>query len=284
MKLSNTTIISAFYPLETSKHKIGQYKAWIQNFCKIPSAMVLFTTETYSLELHQWRKEFLDQTRIIVRPFDSFAMTCPSMLDFWKNQYEKDKNKEQSPELYAMWSLKQEFVRIVVNLNPFQSQWFSWCDIGIQRYSSLQYYYMSFPSDIPRLCVKGRMTFLEVQKIPDSYVLDFMEGKPMKLPIPDITVGAGCIVADGPTWNQFGNAYKEMLKDFAIRGWFAGKDTSIYFAILMEKRLPPYRLFFAQPFGDSDIPGIEWMSFPVMLGGNMDAELDTRFEVESESH
>ena len=46
----------------------------------------------------------------------------------------------------------------------------------------------------------------------------------------------------------------------------------------MEKRIAPYRLFFARPFGDPEIPGIEWMSFPVMLGGNLDAELDTRFE------
>jgi len=69
-----------------------------------------------------------------------------------------------------------------------------------------------------------------------------------------------------------------MLKEFALRGWFAGKETDIYFAMMMEKKVNPYRLFYARTFGDLEIPGIEWMSFPVMLGGNLDAELDTRFE------
>jgi len=70
-----------------------------------------------------------------------------------------------------------------------------------------------------------------------------------------------------------------MLKEFAIRGWFAGKDTNVLFAILMEKKMSkPFRLFHAGTFGDPIIPGIEWLCFPVMLGGNMDAELDMRFE------
>jgi hypothetical protein len=66
------------------------------------------------------------------------------------------------------------------------------------------------------------------------------------------------------------------LKEFALRGWFAGNETSVFFAILMEKKTKPFRLFHAKQF--VNIPGIEWLSFPVMLGGNLDAELDTRFE------
>jgi len=46
----------------------------------------------------------------------------------------------------------------------------------------------------------------------------------------------------------------------------------------MEKKTEPFRLFHARQF--VDIPGIEWLSFPVMLGGNLDAELDTRFEAD----
>jgi hypothetical protein len=277
MKVGDTTIITAFYPLKKSKYENGKYRAWIQNFCKIPSAMVIFTTETYSLEFHQWRKKYLDITQILVRPFDSFAMTCPSMLTFWEKQESLDPD-ENSADLYAIWAMKQECVRIIVNSNKFHSRWFAWCDIGIQRYSSLQYYYMSFPSDVPRLCVPGRMTLLEIQTIPESYVLDWIENKPMKTPIPELTLGGGCMVGDAEAWMEFGEAYKDMLKEFALRGWFAGKETSIYFAMLMEKRVKPYRLFLAQPFGPTEIPGIEWMSLPVMLGGNMDAELDTRFE------
>ena len=278
MKLDTTTIISAFYPLKSSRHSIGNYRAWIQNFCKIPSSMVIFTTEEYALEIYQWRRELLDKTHLIVKAFDTFAMTCPSMMRFWEKQVILDPKKETS-ELYAIWALKQEMVRIVVNQNRFQSKWFVWCDIGIQRYSKLHEFYVSFPSDVSRLCVPGRMSFLEVDKIPQKILDDWDESKPADYPFPDIAIGSGCIVGDADAWNEFGEVYKDMLKEFAMRGWFAGKETNVFFAILMEKKMSkPFRLFHAGTFGDPIIPGIEWMCFPVMLGGNMDAELDVRFE------
>jgi len=278
MKNDITTIISAFYPLKSSRHSIGNYRAWIQNFCKIPSSIIIFTTEQYALEIYQWRRELLDKTHVIVKPFDTFAMTCASMMKFWEKQVALDPRKE-APELYAMWALKQEMVRIVVNQNRFQSKWFVWCDIGIQRYSRLDEFYVSFPSDVSRLCVPGRMSFLEVDKIPQKILDDWDESKPADYPFPDIAIGSGCIVGDAEAWNEFGEVYKNMLKEFAMRGWFAGKETNVFFAILMEKKMSkPFRLFHAGTFGDPIIPGIEWMCFPVMLGGNMDAELDIRFE------
>ena len=72
-----------------------------------------------------------------------------------------------------------------------------------------------------------------------------------------------------------------MLKEFAIREWFAGKDQEVFFAILMEKKTKPFKLFHAKNFGVEGapyIPGIDWMSLPVMLGGALDAALDMRFE------
>lgn len=276
MKADTTTVVSAFYPLKHSSHSIGNYRAWIQNFCKIPFSLIIFTTEQYALEIYQWRRELLEKTHIIVRTFDSFAMTCQSMMAFWKNQEFLDPN-QGSCELYAMWSLKQEMVRIAINQNRFQSKWFAWCDIGIHRYFRLHEFYGSFPSDIERICAPGRMNFLEVDKIPQKILDDWDEDKPIEYPIPEISLGSGCIVGDADTWKIFGEEYKDMLKEFALRGWFAGKETSIFFAILMEKKMW-FRLFHSGTFGDPIIPGIEWMCFPVMLGGNMDAEIDMRFE------
>jgi hypothetical protein len=277
MKLDTTTVITAFYPLKKSRHSIGNYRAWIQNFCKIPCSLIIFTTEEYALEFYQWRRNYLDSTHIIVRHFDSFAMTCPSMLKFWEQQEFLDP-EDGSSEFYAICALKQEFVRIAINQNRFQSKWFIWCDIGIHRYYKLHNFYSSFPSDVERLCVPGRMTFLEVDKISQKILDDWDESKPTEYPLPEIALGSGCIVGDAQAWLEFGDAYKNMLKEFALRGLFAGKETNIFFAILMEKKTIPFRLFHANTFGDPIIPGIEWMCFPVMLGGNMDAELDMRFE------
>lgn len=279
MGLAETTVVTAIYPLRKSKHGVRNYMSWIRNFCEIPCAMVIFTTEELALELYELRRPFLTTTQIIVRPFDSFAMTCPSMMEFWTKQHAIDGEKAiHSPELYAVWALKQEFVRIAANKNPFQSTWFVWCDMGIQRYPNLQPFYMGFPNRIPELCERGRMHFLEVERIPDSYVSDWVEKKPMVWPTPWTTLGGGCIVADAETWEEFGEAYKQMLQEFARRGWFAGKDQTVFFTILMERKMKkPYRLFFPNQFS-RDVHGVEWMSFPVILGGTVDAVVDTRFE------
>ena len=101
MKPDIATIISAFYPLKSSPHSIGNYRAWIQNFCKIPASMIIFTTEEYALEILQWRRELLDKTHVIVKSFNTFAMTCPSMLKFWEKQESLDLEKGTG-ELYAI--------------------------------------------------------------------------------------------------------------------------------------------------------------------------------------
>ena len=97
-------------------------------------------------------------------------------------------------------------------------------------------------------------------------------------PVPSVTLGGGCIMGDALAWTEFGEAYKDMLKEFALRGWFAGKDQIVYFTILMERKAS-FRLFHAAKFGGDKAPeGIEWMSFPPILGGTVDAAVDMRFE------
>ena len=279
--ISETTVVTGFYPLTHSKNSIGNYRAWIQNFCKIPCAMVIFTTEAYMLEIYEWRREMLDNTKVIVRAFDSFAMTSPEMMSFWEKQVPLDPEKHiHNPELYAIWALKQEFVRIAIAHNYYQSKWFAWCDMGIQRYSRFQDYYMTFPRDASRLCREGRMAFREVGRISDECVSNWKEGKPIEHhETLATTLGGGCIIGDAPAWHEFSDAYKAMLQQYAERGWFCGKDQEVYFTILMEKKTAPFRLFHCKGFGHEPIPpGIVWMSFPPMLAGTVEAVVDMRFE------
>jgi hypothetical protein len=290
MSLSKTTVVTAFYPLKGAKYEIGKYRAWIKNFCRIPCTMVIFTTEVYALEMHEWRKPHLDKTQVIVKPFDTFGMTCAAMMALWELQVKMDPEKDGAStsdraELYAVWALKQEFVRAAVAANKFQSKWFVWCDMGIQRYSGLQRFYQGFPDDktMDTLCEEGRLSFLELERIPGPFVQDWKEGKPMAHPMPTIALGGGCIAGDAGAWLEFGDAYKAMLQEFMKRGWFCGNDRDVYFAILMEKKMSrPYRLFHAAKFGDA-AKGIEWMSFPPMLAGVIDASMDMRFEEEGDA-
>jgi hypothetical protein len=272
----STTVVSAFYPLSKSKHGVVKYLEWIKNFCVIPCSLVIFTDTDSSAHIREARGSL--PLHIIERPFNSYEMTSPSRMEFWQRHHLIDPEKNiHTPELYAVWALKQECVREAIHMNPFNSSWFVWCDIGIQRESALQKFYETFPSKTSELCPAGRICFLEVERIPDSYVADWASSAPMKYPVPWTTVGGGCIAGDVAAWTDFSRAYLNMLDLFDKKGWFAGKDQVLYFtALMMRTTEKPYRLFYAKKF--AEVSGIHWMSFPAILGGTVPAEIDMRFE------
>ena len=272
----STTVVSAFYPLSKSKHGVAKFLEWIKQFCRIPCNLVVFTDADSASAIREARGPL--PLHLIERPFDSFEMTSPTMMEFWKRHHAIDVEKSiHSPELYAVWAMKQELVRIVIAENPFHSSWFVWCDIGIQREPSLHSFYESFPSKTSELCPPGHICFLEVERIPDSFVADWSAAVPMKYPVPWITLGGGCIAGDAAAWRDFGTAYIHMLHEFDSKGWFAGKDQVVYFATLMNRRSQkPFRLFYAKQF--AAVSEIHWMSFPAILGGSVPAEIDMRFE------
>jgi hypothetical protein len=272
------TIVTAFYPLEKSKHGVRKYLEWIRNFCQIQKPIVIFTDSRMAPLLERLRRESADKTRIITKEFDTYDMTAPDRMAFWRQQTALDPEAAiHSPELYAVWALKQECVALAIAENPFGHDWFVWCDIGIQRVTDLQPLYESFPDKVTSLCAPGRIHFLEVSRIPDVYVARRGQS-PMLYPPPATTLGGGCIAGDRVAWATFSASYIAMLDRFRERGWFAGKDQIVFFAMLAERSMP-FRLFHAVPIGTPPfVPHIHWMSFPVILGGQAPALVDARFE------
>jgi hypothetical protein len=92
-------------------------------------------------------------------------------------------------------------------------------------------------------------------------------------PIPETTLGGGCIAGDAAAWRDFGAAYERMLATFDERGWFAGKDQRVFYVMLTEGATKKhYRIFNSSCIVDP------WMSFPPILGGALRANIDARFE------
>ena len=278
------TIVTAFYPLKESKHGVRKYLEWIRNFCLIPRPMVLFTDSRTAPLLERLRNYLPPSlTHMIVKELDTYDMTSPDRMTFWRQQSAMDPEANiHNPELYAVWALKQECVSLAIAANPFGHDWYVWCDIGIQRVADLRAFYDTFPDQVPSLWAPGRIHFLEVQPIPDALVAQ--RGRiPMPYPAPSITLGGGCIAGDCAAWAAFSAGYIAMLERFRQRGWFAGKDQIVYFAMLMERSMP-FRLFHAVPVGTPPyVPHIHWMSFPVILGGKAPAIVDARFEDAADS-
>lgn len=298
------TVVTAFYPLATAKHSVDRYLEWMTNFCRIPFSLVIATSPEMAPRIRTLRGNL--PTVIIERPFGEWEMTSQPMMTMWTRHYEIDPEHDiHSPELYAIWAMKQEVVMEAIRLSPFGSDLYIWCDIGIQRYSHMQEWFMSFPNETRcrELHLPGQMTFLEVKPIPDNFINIWKNHLPVPLSLPSITLGGGCIMGDVAAWTEFSAGYKETLAQFDIQGRFAGKDQEVFFYMLIARVLSkPYRLVhgtsYWSPLSPVEAPqllrrararlfatsqqknyttGDHWMSMPVILGGYALAIIDERF-------
>ena len=124
------TVVTAYYEIK-SKFNKQQYMEWTTTFFKIKSPIVLFTTAEHVEIMMQLRGT--RPLHIIVTPFEELD-AWKLYKDKWMAQHAMDpERKIHSPELYAVWAQKAFFVESAVHQNPFQTEYFFWCDIGAFR-------------------------------------------------------------------------------------------------------------------------------------------------------
>lgn len=309
-----TTVVTAYYAMH-SKRPASEYRRFMKLFLSIKTMpLVVFTDDegaaiieeerqfhrhnnssstskgssgTIGGELTQQQQQqeedkTTDDTliRVVRRPFNSWPKMQPAWMKRWNNALLLDKERHHhSPELYAVWASKPDFVLEVAKmLDPFHSQYFVWCDIGIMRFEAEMRVYQNFPHFAGKVLAPRRMNFLEVGYIEQRFVRQWLtRDKQVKGPLPDYALGGGCIAGDLFAWKDFGAGYENALLDMDRRKIFIGKDQTVFFTMLIERRTHyPYRLFQAPP----DMNGVvaPWMSFPAKLGGAIRAQIDERFE------
>jgi hypothetical protein len=192
-------VVTAYYPLQTSKHSLEKYHEWIQNFfsCVTCDVFVFCPDEIYQ----KYKDVVSKNTKFIVRPFDSFEMMSPKFMDIWKEFHKIDpENSYHNPYLYAIWAAKQEFVREAMANSNYDT--YVWCDIG---------------------CFRNRRpgSFVNVNR----YVVD---DKITCLYLPRYKmIGGGVLAGSKNAWNTFSNLYKNALLENPH-----GSDQIIYKRIL----------------------------------------------------
>jgi hypothetical protein len=148
----------------------------------------------------------------------------------WVDTHRHDTEQGHTPELYALWYEKKEFVRRAIELNPFQSREFVWCDAGIGRYREWIPLLQRFPTKdlIPR----GKMLVLNIDPLLNT---DFIEGA-------DgirgdfgtrATFGGGILASDIEGWNRWSKAYDAMFMRYYLAGRFVGKDQNIMASMIL---------------------------------------------------
>ncbi len=128
---SDATIVSSYYKIPSKKsHEF--YVEPVKRFLgHIHNPIVFFTTEDLVEELQSYRNNL--PIHFIILPLHEFVAFQRYGYDFWKKQCAMDIEKYHTPELCALWYEKRFFVKRAIEQNPFQSNYFIWCDAGCAR-------------------------------------------------------------------------------------------------------------------------------------------------------
>jgi len=210
-----TTVVTAFYRFERSKHTYGEYLEWIRNFFRYTTSPVVCFCESENV-LKQFQVH--PNVTFVELPFiGSYTLTSPEWVERWKKQHDIDHEKEiHCPELYMVWALKQEFVARAIQANRYGSTHYVWCDIGCFR----------SPENFPNGCRFAEKTPWVVQ--PGKIILlSFDNG---------LCIGGGVIAGDIESWKSFSKSYAETLEIFHRNGKFYGKDQDLFKHIIDANR------------------------------------------------
>lgn len=216
------TVVSSYYEIP-SKHTTEKYREWGRRFLTLAAPIVIFIDPTMTewIKTHRGDKPI----HIIELPFEQLDMWV-KYKDIWRENYDRDPEKSiHSPELYAIWAQKSVFVEHAIQVNPFHTDYFFWCDFGIFREDYSKEIMNSFPNT--RYLYENKIIINAVQPMSKEewtpthdglYGIEVSSSWNEPRFVGGLWGGGivGCL-----RWNR---AYKNILKEYVKRGRFMGKD------------------------------------------------------------
>lgn len=221
------TVVTAFYEIP-SKFPKQTYWQWFSNFANVPCKMVIFTSPELADKIKRYRFNHKEKTVIIPIPFSQLYHY--SFLENYKREYEKDYNKSHSPELYIIWAEKVKFIMRAIELNPFHTDKFVWCDFGAFRSTPEEREYENFPN--AEKIVNNKMNMLLLQ---DFLFTDLITDKDNLIgqKYGAVRIGGGILGGDKEAWTKYDRLWDFWLKKYFKSGRFAGQDQCIIGSIYL---------------------------------------------------
>jgi hypothetical protein len=229
------TVVSAFYVMN-SKFPPAQYMNWIQTFLyNIPCHLVFFTDEDLIPMLESMRHPFMDRTKFIALPREQWTAYTKYGKSFWASQHTIDHEKAiHSPDLYAIWYEKKEFVKRAIELNPFKHNYFIWCDAGAFRYPEWIPELKNFGGPgIDQVIPGNRLVVLQVEPFSSEDEEDFLIDQIGKFDHVN-RIGGGIQGGTEESWHQWSNLYDAKLQQRVDKRMFVGKDQTIMAALVSQ--------------------------------------------------
>jgi glycosyltransferase involved in cell wall biosynthesis len=253
------TVVSAYYPIR-SKYSVEEYIRWILQFWPQIPCNLVFYTEPILAPVFEDAFRARASTRVVGLPFSSLAAFQKLSPLIWNSALSLDTEKAHTPELYALWYEKKEFVLRAIELNPFQSNEFVWCDAGIGRQPLWTPMLSSFP--LRKMIPCGKMLLLQIDPFKEEDFVVDEHGIPGNFGT-RATFGGGILASDIDGWNRWSKAYDAMFLRYYLSGRFVGKDQNIIGSIVLEK--PELMIFVKRPDILGPIDG--WFYLLLFLSG-----------------
>jgi Bacterial protein of unknown function (HtrL_YibB) len=264
-----TTIITTYFALgNRSKHPEANYDLWMQNFLRITSPIIVYSTQESVPLILRYREERPIMIKVLE---DVWELPCGRFRhDYEGYQFTVDpENHIHYPELYVIWNSKTALVAEVAKENPFHSQYFIWADIGSFRDNrSRALGQWPLESTVKELILTDPDRVL-VGVVDDNSTSTYaMEQGPLAADF----VQGGFFGGTARAVRWFHRAFQKWHDIYLAKGFFVGKDQRIFNALVLsfprhflalEAFRFPYEVcgsawFYFQPFftdGDSFYPG-----------------------------
>ena len=233
----STSIVSCYYRLNESKHSIGEYICWITQFLvNVDTPIIMFSDGDDYNFLCEIRKQanLSDKFFPIRKPLADLEFSTPEWIHTWTNHVEKSNFKHlHNQELYRIWANKSFFVKEAIELNPFKSENFVWCDAGSWRESCVASHFgKGWPSTnalkpgcLLLLTMEDLNPFL--QKLNDINI-QTLDDVVTRVRTDNICTFSGSILAgDKAAWQKWTPIYQSVLECFIKHNLFAGDDQSV---------------------------------------------------------
>jgi hypothetical protein len=227
----NPTVVTAYYPIP-SKFGVQDYIKWMLQFWPRIQCNLIFFTDPALVATFEEAFKNRASTKIIGVPFSSLSAFERLSPLVWVYTRSLDSEQGHTPELYALWYEKKEFVARAIQMNPFNSREFVWCDAGIGRYPDWIPLLSTFPQS--KMIPRGQMLLLEIDpfkeedRVCDEHGIYGQFGT-------RATIGAGILASDIDGWNRWSKAYDAMLLRYYLAGRFIGKDQNIIGSMILER-------------------------------------------------
>ena len=144
----DVTIVSCYYRLKQSKHRLDEYSKWIRNFVMNlqDTNLVIFTSQNDYAYIQSMMQNDRIQYKIVIREIEDFKVSkeYPSI---WKGQAEMDPTPScgRGIDCYKIWNSKFDLLKQAIVDNPFDTDWFVWNDMGNVRQENILPYLSTYP-------------------------------------------------------------------------------------------------------------------------------------------